>query len=304
MERVKRVVSLVLCLVMLVGLLPTIAIETKAAETPVDALVVMSDLHINTNASQTNTKKQLVINVLNAIKKDIPNVSTVNSAGDMYSSNESKMTGNASTVTDWVDDVFNVPVNYVWSDHDRAATDISKESRLVYSGNYYVYLMSMADLSSWDRYKAGFYSASEIANHIAAFKTTAAGLDKTKPLFIVGHQPLFDDRGDNGYAYEWVTAINEVAANMDVAYFFGHNHKYDDNQKSYYYAKGETMPVPTTKVLSGSGYSTNLESKDVVLNFTHINAGYMNPETTSNSTQTNARLGTALAVEIFEDSIR
>ena len=304
MKEMKRVISLVLCFVMLVGLLPNFAIETKAAEAPVDALVVMSDLHINTNTSQTNTKKQLVINVLSAIKNDIPNVSTVNSAGDMFSSNESNMTGNASTVTDWVDDVFNVPVNYVWSDHDRAATDISKESRLVYSGNYYVYLMSMADLSSWDRYYAGFYSASEIANHIAAFKTTAASLDKTKPLFIVGHQPLFDDRGDNGYAYEWVTAINEVAENMDVAYFFGHNHKYDDNQKSYYYAKGETMPVPTTKVLSGSGYNTNLESKDVVLNFTHVNAGYMNPETTSSSTQTNARLGTALAVEIFEDSIR
>lgn len=304
MNVMKRALSLVLCLVMLVGILPNQAFFASAAETPVDALVVMSDLHINTNQSQTNSKKQLVVNVLNAIKNDIPNVSTVNSAGDMFSSNESNMTGNASTVTDWVDDVFDVPVNYVWSDHDRAATDISKESRLVYSGNYYVYLLSMADVSSWDRYYAGFYSASEIANHIAAFKTTAAGLDKTKPLFIVGHQPLFDDRGDNGYAYEWVTAINEVAANMDVAYFFGHNHKYDDNQKSYYYAKGETMPVPTTKVLSGSGYSTDLEAKDVVLNFTHINAGYMNPETTSNSTQTNARLGTALAVEIFEDSIR
>lgn len=311
MKEMKRIISMVLCLVMVLSLLPVGAVRVHAAtiETGavVDAMVVMSDVHINTNSNQTKTKKQLVQNVMNAIKADFPNVSTVNSAGDMFSSNEGTMSGNASTVTDWVDDVFNVPVHYVWSDHDRAASDISKESRLVYgtgSGeNYYVYLLSMADLSSWDRYKAGFYSASEITKHIEAFETIAAGLDKSKPLFIVGHQPLFDDRGDNGYAYQWVTAINEVAATMDVAYFFGHNHKYDDNQKSYYYAKGETMPVPTTKVLSGSGYSTDLESKDVKLNFTHINAGYMNPETTSNSTQTNARLGTALAVVISENAI-
>jgi len=313
MREMKRIISMVLCLVMVLSLLPTGAVRAHAAETietgnVVDAMVVMSDVHINTNSSQTKTKKQLVQDVMNAIKADFPNVSTVNSAGDMFSSNEGTMSGNASTVTDWVDDVFNVPVHYVWSDHDRGATDISKESRLVYgtgsSENYYVYLLSMADVSSWDRYNAGFYSASEIAQHIEAFKTTAAGLDKTKPLFIVGHQPLMDDRGDNGYAYDWVTAINEVAASMDVAYFYGHNHKYDDNQKSYYYAKGETMPVPTTKVLSGSGYSTDLESKNVKLNFTHINAGYMNPETTSSSTQTNARLGTALAVVISENAIR
>ena len=303
----KRMMAMLLALVIVVGLLPvsvlaaesTVTGEFSGTSTVEDAFVVFSDLHIGTNSTD---KQALLKNVMAQIKATGMPVSSVASAGDMYSSNESTMTGNASTVTGWVQAVFGttVPVKYVWSDHDRGTNDISKESGLVYTGNYYVYTLSMADLSSWDRYSAGFYSADQIAQHIEAFKTTVGGLDKSKPLFIVGHQPLFNDRGDNGYAYDWVTAINEVAETMDVVYFYGHNHNYDDNKDCYYYAKGSSMIVPTTKVLSGSGYSTKLETKTVTLNFTHINAGYMDP---GSSYTTNARLGTALLVTIYNNKI-
>ena len=158
MKEMKRILSLVLCLAMLVGMLPMFALKAEAAETPVDALVVFSDLHVGTSGTSSSAKKTLLQNVLSKIHEENIPVSSVASAGDMYSSNERTVEGNAAQITDWVDDVFNVPVNYVWTDHDRAATDIAKESRLVYSGNYYVYLLSMADLSTNDRYSAGFYS--------------------------------------------------------------------------------------------------------------------------------------------------
>ena len=284
MKEMKRILSLVLCLAMLVGMLPMFALKAEAAETPVDALVVFSDLHVGTSGTSSSAKKTLLQNVLSKIHEENIPVSSVASAGDMYSSNERTVEGNAAQITDWVDDVFNVPVNYVWTDHDRAATDIAKESRLVYSGNYYVYLLSMADLSTNDRYSAGFYSDAQVTQHIEAFKTAVAGLDKTKPLFIVGHQPLFDNRNDNFHAYEWAVAINEVAADMDVAYFFGHNHDYDQPAE-YYYAKGSSIQVPDRQ---GSNH-------DVKLNFTHVCAGYMDPGTKDDNT----RLGTALAVVIY-----
>ena len=289
MKEMKRILSLVLCFVMLVGMLPAFAIAVKAEEVPVDALVVMSDLHVGTAGTSASNKKALLQSVLTTIQAEGIPVSSVNSAGDMYSSNDGTVEGNAAQITDWVDDVFDARVNYVWTDHDRNAADISKSSGLVYTGNYYVYLLSMADLSTNDRYNAGFYSNAEVTAHIEAFKTTVAGLDKTKPLFIVGHQPLFDNRNDNYHAYEWALAINEVAANMDVAYFFGHNHDYDQPAE-YYYGKGTTIQVP------------DLQSNNhaVELNFTHVCAGYMDPGTKDNNT----RLGTALAVVIYEDSIQ
>lgn len=288
MKEMKRILSLVLCLAMLVGMLPMFALKAEAAETPVDALVVFSDLHVGTSGTSSSAKKTLLQNVLSKIQEENIPVSSVASAGDMYSSNESTVNGNAAQITDWVNEVFDVTVNYVWTDHDRNAS-VSKESGLVYSGNYYVYLLSMADLSTNDRYKVGFYSDAQVTQHIEAFKTAVAGLDKTKPLFIVGHQPLFDNRNDNFHAYEWAVAINEVAADRDVAYFFGHNHDYDQPAE-YYYAKGSSIQVPDLQ-------SNN---HDVKLNFTHVCAGYMDPGTKDDNT----RLGTALAVVIYEDSIQ
>ena len=168
---------MLLALVIVVGLLPVSVLaaertatgEFSGTSTVEDAFVVFSDLHIGTNSTD---KQDLLKKVMTQIKATGMPVSSVASAGDMYSSNESTKTGNASTVTGWVQDVFGttVPVKYVWSDHDRGANDISKESGLVYTGNYYVYTLSMADLSSWDRYSAGFYSADQIAQHIEAFK--------------------------------------------------------------------------------------------------------------------------------------
>lgn len=302
-KRTRKILALLLSLSLITGMMPATALSAFAAEAPVvvDSAVIMSDLH----TTKSDNKSSTVTGVLQQIKNAGKDASTVTSAGDMFSVNESNYNCNTSAITEAIKSVYSeAQIDYLWSDHDRAATEISKESRLVYGTGqdeeYYIYLLSMADLSSWDRYNAGFYNATEIGNHIEAFKNTAEGLDKTKPLFIVGHQPLFNDRGDNGYAYQWATAINEVAASMDVAYFHGHNHNYDE-ASNYYYAKGDTMSIPTTKVLSGSGYSTKLEAKNVKLEFTHINAGYMSPSTGNTS---NTRMGTALAVTIYEDSIQ
>ena len=329
MDNMKRFVSFLLCFVMLLGFLPVNARAVDATETPLDALVVFSDLHIGTKTNDESGKATTLKAVLNQIKSNVgTTVTSVNSAGDMFSSNEGTVTSNTDNLNGYIREVFpNVPVNYTWTDHDRAASAISKKSSLTVYDNYYVYNLSMGDLCSYDRYGTGFaYSETDNANRvasgftatvpeaIAAFQTAVAGLDKSKPLFIVGHQPLFDNRNDNAWAEDWFDAINAVAAEMDVTYFFGHNHKYDfenaaTGNKDYYFAKGETMPVATAgnwdwryEVKGGyQGYlpSMDLTAETKTLNFTHICAGYMDPGTTSGTTRT----GTALAVEIYDDEI-
>ena len=242
MDNMKRFVSFLLCFVMLLGFLPANAFAAgETTKTPVDALVVFSDLHIGTTGTKENNKATLLKSVLNQIKTKVGTVSSVNSAGDMFSSDKSTITSDTNKLNGYIRDVFpNVPVNYTWTDHDRAASAISKQSSLTVYDNYYVYNLSMGDLCSYDRYGTGFaYSETDNANRvasgftatvpeaIAAFQTAVAGLDKSKPLFIVGHQPLFDNRNDNAWAEDWFDAINAVAAEKDVTYFFGHNHKYD-----------------------------------------------------------------------------
>ena len=327
----KRFLVMLLVLSMVTGLVPvsafaagsdaeqSLSVSGSASGQVVDAAIIFSDLH----TSKNDYKESTVKGIFGALKKTGLPFSSVTSAGDAFSVNadndgqNGKYTGDPTKITGYIQSALedsSIPVNYVWSDHDRYATGIENVSGLVYGagedglygtaddGNYYVYALSMADMSTYNRYNAAFYSDSDVTAHIAAFEDAAEELDQTKPLFVVSHQPLLDRRGDNGHAYEWAEAINEVAEEMDVAYFFGHNHKYDE-AGDYYYAKGSTMPVATTEVLSGSGYNTDLEAKNVVLNFPHICAGYMAPGSTG-STSNTTRQGTAMAITIYEDSIR
>ena len=300
---VKRVLAFVLALVMVFGMMPVHA--HAAGDQPIDAAVIFSDLH----TSKSNYKESIIKEFFTMLKNTGLPISQVISAGDAFSVNEDsgKYTGDTAKITAAIRSGLgnnSMPVHYVWSDHDRYGTGIDKNSGFVYGAgsdgiygtaddaNYYVYSLSMADLSTNDRYKAGFHSNSAITATIAEFVADAAKLDQSKPLFIASHQPLFDRRDDNGHALEWCTAINQVAQNMDVAFFFGHNHRYD-KAEDYFYAKGSTMPVTTT----------SLGSQNVVLNFTHMCAGYMEP-TSTGSTSSTTRSGVLMVIEIHEDSIR
>ena len=298
-------------------------------------------------------KESKVKGIMTALKNSGLPISSVTSGGDAFSLNKDEKipannaVGYTSTITGYIQSVLgSVSVNYVWSDHDRNARDekgnlLDKTSHLVYGAgsdgiygtadddNYYVYALSMGDLCSYDRYVAGFnYSANDNSGRVAAgftatvdkaienFIADAAKLDKSKPLFISSHQPLFDNRNDNAHAKAWFDAINDVAKNMDVFFFYGHNHKYDSGS-DYYYAKGSTMPVALPKSTSGKdwnyqydtgagkdGYLPDIElaSSNETLNFTHMCAGYVDPGTTG-STSNTTRQGTVIAAAIYEDSI-
>ena len=331
----KRLICLVLVLFMFMGMMPVNV--HAASDSAVDAAIIFADLH----TSSSDYKESTVKGIMTAFKNAGLPVSSVTSGGDAFSVNadSTKYTGDPTKITGYIQNVLgSVPVNYVWSDHDRYGTGINQKSRLVYGagndgvygtaddGNYYIFLLSMGDLCTYDRYNAGFnYTASSnnraskgftatVPEAIANFKAAAATLSKDRPLLIVSHQPLFDNRNDNGWAEDWCDAINEVASDMDVAFFYGHNHKYDTGS-DYYYAKGSTMAVATRKLTSGkdwnydyqtnSGwqYNNDLASVNKVLNFTHMCAGYLAPSSTG-STSSTTREGTAVAVAIYDDSIR
>ena len=304
----------------------------------VDAAIVFTDLHTSSSDYKENTIKS----IFGALKNTGLPFSSVTSGGDAFSVNadNTKYTGKTKEITDDIRTALgksDISVNYVWSDHDRYAvkedgsTPLDKTSHLVYGagkdgvygtdddGNYYVYALSMADLGSYDRYSAGFNSDARAKNGsgftvtvekaIENFETDAAKLNKDKPLFIVSHQPLFNRRNDNAFAEKWFDAINKVAEGMDVAFFFGHNHKYDQ-AGDYYYAKGSQMPVTTadnwksyeTGRGNGGQPSVTLSARNKILNFTHMCAGYMAPSSTG-STSNTTRQGTVMAITIYEDSI-
>ena len=323
-SNIQRILSMLLVLVLVISAVPMQVFGADAAKTPIDAAVIFNDLH----TSKSNYKQSTVEGIFGAVRNAGLPVSNIVSGGDAFSVNgdsdgsNGKYTGYTATISGYIRNAMgdaNMPIHYVWSDHDRYAvqedgsTLLDKTSHLVYGagndgvygtaddGNYYIYLLSMADISTNDRYSAGFSSnrakngfTATVDQAIANFQADAAKLLKDRPLLIVSHQPLLDNRNDNGNAYKWCTAINTVAEEMDVAFFFGHNHKYDKSS-DYYYAKGSTMSVCSDS--SGN-------AKSVKLNFAHICGGYMEPTSTGSYSSSGTRRNVVMAVIIYDDAIQ
>lgn len=335
MRRIKQLLAYLLCIAMLAGIVPVSAFAEETVSSvadvqsetgsAIDTAIIFSDLHTNKSDYKDSKIKQ----IFGALKNTGMKFSSVTSAGDAFTVNEDNSInsdnkpydGYTKTISTSIRTALgdnNIPVNYVWSDHDRYAyqedgyTKLDKKSYLSYGagddgiygtdddGNYYIYTLSMGDLSTNDRYNAGFMSnranngfTASVEESIRNFTADAAKLKKDRPLLIVSHQPLFARRGDNGYANEWVDAINEVANEMDVAFFFGHNHKYD-RPEDYYYAKDSEMPVAQK-----NNDTTGTKTK---INFTHMCAGYMDPSTTGSTSDT-TREGTVVVATIYEKSI-
>ena len=277
MKEMKRIVSLVLCLVMVVGLVP---MSVFAAETPLAAAIFASDIH-EESTSLTGSGTSAMKSVLAKIGTNGVTYNTIGFVGDTYTDiagSEADMTSAAQTALGQ-----NAGVYYAWGDHD-AKSDISSESGLLYSGDYhYIYHISDEDMRS----KAGA-TATNVESAISAFETAAASMDKSKVLFIMSHVPLHDRRDDNTYANDWYTAIKAVADTMEVVVFWAHNHTGENevDQAAYYVAR------------DGSETITIYGGDTVTPNFTYMNAGYIYA-----AGQNPSRKGVATTVEIYADSL-
>lgn len=323
----KKIIALLLSLSLITGMMPATAWNAFAAEekTPIDAAIIFTDLHTN----KSNNKQSTIEAFFGNLRTTNLPFSSVTSGGDAFSVNKdsdgTKYDGYTDTISGYIrgEKALNdsdIPINYVWSDHDRYAynnatekTPLDKTSHVSYGkgpdgklgtdddSNYYVYSLSMGDMSTDDRYSAGFVNnrtskgfTKTVDQAIDNFEADVVLMKKDRPLFIVSHQPLLARRGDNGHAAKWCEAINTVASSMDVAFFFGHNHNHD-SASDYYYAKGSNM-----KVAQKNGDKTGTSTK---INFTHMCAGYMAPGSTGTQADT-TRQDTVVVAKIYEDKIQ
>ena len=239
----KRLISMVLVLVMLVGLMP--AVTFAATDTVLDAAIFCSDVH----GSST-----VVPNVFSQIAADGIKPSVAGFVGD---TNDSSSKQSASDVTTQAQAIFsNITCLYNYGSHDdEGGGGVTDVTGLLYGDtttNFYVYSISQSSMSSSSADTSGFTS-------------TVAALDKSKPLFIMSHMPLHSRRNDNKGAAKWYSAISAAAESMDIVFFWGHNHTGESSTDTaaYYVAKdgSETMSI--------QGGST------VTPNFTYMNAGYI-----------------------------
>ena len=141
-SNIQRILSMLLVLVLVISAVPMQVFGADAAKTPIDAAVIFTDLHTN----KSNYKQSTVEGIFGAIRNAGLPVSNIVSGGDAFSVNgdsdgsNGKYTGYTATISGYIRNAMgdaNMPIHYVWSDHDRYAvqedgsTLLDKPSHLV-----------------------------------------------------------------------------------------------------------------------------------------------------------------------------
>ena len=269
MKEMKRILSLVLCFAMFVGMLPMIALNADAAGALIDAAIFCSDVHNSANTVAT---------VFSAIK----------SADSSFAPSTASFVGDtecqASSVTEQAQSVYSgIACYYAYGSHD-SGYGIDDVTGVLYNGtNYAIYSISQSDMES--------YSKAQTAS--ANFASDIAAVDASKPLFVISHMPLHARRSDNDGAGFWCDAINTAAASRDIVFFWAHNHTGENSTDTaaYYLAKGASITVEDDS--SDSSDSSATSSK--TLAFTYMNAGFIGKSA--------GRGGYVTTVKIYDDAL-
>ena len=273
-QTAKRILSLVLCLAMLVGIFPAFALGAKAAETVIDAAIFCSDVHGSSSD---------LTSVLSGVKTSGVDYSSIGFVGDTALT----VATTTSTVQSALGDTnISVMFSYAASHDTENSADIS--TNWDYSGEvegvsdyYLVYTIRETDMQN----------SSGASTAAPAFTTWYNGLtaaQKALPIFIMSHRPLHDRRDDNAGAATWYSAISAAAETSDIVFFWAHNHtgETEVDTAAYYVAK------------DGDETFTVYNGETVTPNFTYMNAGYINA-----NNQNPARIGVATTVQITADSL-
>ncbi len=273
MKKMRRILAMLLCVVMVLGLVPATAF---AAETTViDAAIFCSDVHGSTSDLK---------NVMAGVKTSGVTYSSIGFVGDTCLT----VANTESTVNSGLGYTPTVMFSYAASHDDEDGADISTNWN--YSGevenvskNYLVYTIRETDMENDTTAEDDF----------TTWYNGLTDAQKALPIFIMSHRPLHHRRKDNANATDWYNAISAAAKSSDIVVFWAHNHtsESDVDTAAYYVAKNGTESF-TLGTTSSSGGDT------VVPNFTYMNAGYINA-----NNQNPARLGIATTVQITADSL-
>ena len=159
--------------------------------------------------------------------------------------------------------------------------DLAGDYGLAQTGPYYfddfiIYVVNEDDYPSKQAASGSLKIVQNTTNDLKQWMNERITAKETRPILIASHTGLHYDidrmDGNNQYASILFDAINEAAKQLDIVFFFGHNHTNGDERVGgslTFYTKGDKLDVcTTTSIAEKSGTSKKL-------NFTYMNYGYV-----------------------------
>ncbi len=271
----KRVLAIILCAVMLVGLLP---VGVFAADTAPNAVVFAASDYQYKSGSSPSTLTQQLGGILSQVKKDYETMNGFLFAGD-YSSNYAYddsvngMTEMLDTVHGYYTDMLEVLIQGNHDDDTLVTNGVLAAGGNHDAAAYGVYVINEQDYM-W--YNNDETTIRNTAAALEAYLKTKADADYDKPIFVVSHLPLhycyrtYKD-GDGMYANYIFDVLNAAGeSGLNIIFLYGHNHSHGwDSYLGYgsvYLPVGDTIKI---------AQASNSVFEEETLYFTYMNAGFV-----------------------------
>ncbi|MBQ7871777.1 MAG: hypothetical protein IJ357_06510 [Oscillospiraceae bacterium] len=277
MEKMKRILSLVLCLAMLAALLPAgvVAVDTAAAG---DTIYVLAGGDYQEAGDHANSAAN-VTNILTQISQKYTTMDGFLFVGDYDCETHDSATETANGIASLMDTVDNTYSNInhansvlVQGNHDYMDSNIDATGGHDFDG-YAAYVLNEDDYPNSGGSQAQIQT---LADNLETWLNNKLGEGYEAPIFITSHLPLaFSPRtvtqGDAKYAKLIFDVLNTAADNgLNIIFLHGHDHAYGPDN----YMGGEAIYLPEGDKIAIAELGSTSAYTTETLNFTYMNAGY------------------------------
>ena len=275
MKECKRLLSFVLCLVMVLGLFPVGPIQAQAAE---ETIYVLAGGDFQEAGDHANSAAN-VTNILAQISQNYDSMDGFLFIGDYDCETHDSATETANGITALMGAVQGSYSNLndansvlVQGNHDYMDSRIDATGGHEFDG-YAAYVLNEDDYPNGGGSQAGIQT---LANNLKTWLNNKIGEGYSAPIFIVSHLPLaYTPRtvtqGDAKYAKYIFDVLNDAGKNgLNIIFLHGHDHAYGPDN----YMGGEAIYLPVgDKICIAEAGSTSSWTEET-LSFTYMNAGY------------------------------
>jgi hypothetical protein len=277
----KRLISLLLALVMILGMAPVADISgwfTKAQAAENETIYVLAGGDFQ-QAGEHAGSAENVRNILAQISQKYDTMDGFLFVGDYDCDTHGDANETANGITALMGAVKGKYSNLndansvlVQGNHDYMDSRIDKTGGHEFDG-YAAYVLNEDDYPNSGGSQSGMQT---LANNLKTWLNNKIGEGYSAPIFIVSHLPLaFTPRtvtqGDAKYAKYIFDVLNDAGKNgLNIVFLHGHDHAYGPDN----YMGGEAIYLPVgDKICIAEAGSTSAWTEET-LNFTYMNAGY------------------------------
>lgn len=277
MKGTKRILAMLLCVVMVVGLIPASVMNVFAAD---ETIYVMAGGDYQKAGDPANSAANVTTLLDKIIEAGYTKMDGFLFVGDYDAETHNDANATAAGITSLMNTVQSKYSNIgydqavlIQGNHDYKDSRIDATGGQDFDG-YSVYALNEDDYPDSGGTESGIKAQ---AAKLETWLHEKQGESYDAPIFVISHLPLAYgprtyNKGDGKYAKYLFDVLNEHAEEgLNIIYMHGHDHAYGADN----YLGGEAIYLPVGDQINIAEVGSTTKWTVETLNFTYMNAGYV-----------------------------